>query len=256
MPRFAANLTLLFTELPADQRIAAAAKAGFAAVEILFPYTRPAQAWAKELRQTGLPLALINTPVPDWEMGGRGCAAVDGQQDAFQRHFQTALEYCAALNARILHVMPGLAQGPRARDVFAENLAWASAAAAQALPGLTLTLEPINPTDMPGYFLSDFDQALQLLDDLNCPNLALQFDAYHAQRITGDVLGTYTRCAHRVAHVQIAAAEGRHEPFGGGAIDFASLFTQLDADGYDGVISGEYFPKGRTIDGLGWLRAY
>lgn len=256
MPRFAANLTLLFTELPADQRISAAAKAGFAAAEILFPYTRPANAWADELERAALPLALINTPAPDWDAGGRGCAAVDGQQETFRAQFQTALDYCAALNVGLLHVMPGLAQGRKARDIFAENLAWASALAATSLPDLTLTLEPINPYDMPGYFLSDFDQALRLLNDLNRPNLALQFDAYHAQRITGDVLGTYARCAPRVAHIQIAAAEGRHEPVAGGAIDFAALFARLDADGYDGVISAEYCPKSGTEDGLCWLHAY
>ncbi len=255
MPRFALNITLAFADLPLSARIAAAARAGVKRVEMLFPYAQPANELAAQLEQHGAQLVLINTPADDWAAGGRGCAALPGQTARFQDEFARALEYTAALHAPVLHVMAGLAQGEAARDVFVENLAWASDRAAQDAPGLTLTIEPINPIDMPGYFLSDFDQADSILDDLDRPNLALQFDAYHAYRLTNDVLGTWAQHGHRAAHVQVAAAENRAEPLPGGAIDYSAFFARLDADGYAGVVSGEYVPAGDTTAGLRWMRA-
>lgn len=255
MPRFALNLTLAFSDLPLPARIPAAAEAGVARVEMLFPYAMPAGDLRAQLDGTGTRMVLINTPADDWAKGGRGTAAIPGETARFRADFARSLDYAAALAVPVVHVMAGLATGPEADRIFRDNLAWASDEAARKAPGLTLTVEPINPHDMPGYFLDGFEQAAGILDRLNRPNLALQFDAYHAHRITGDVIGTWARHGHRAAHVQVAGAEGRHEPVPGGAIDFPAFFTRLDADGYTGAVSGEYTPAGDTVAGLGWMRA-
>ncbi|PWG18648.1 hydroxypyruvate isomerase family protein [Salibaculum griseiflavum] len=250
MPRFCANLTTLFTEAPLLDRPALAAEAGFEAVEILFPYDVDAKALGRALSQSGLPLALINCPPPNYADpdGPRGFAAVPEQQERFRKAFQRSLRYMDVLGAERLHVMAGLAEGPEAAAVFADNLAWA----ADTAEGRQLTIEPINPHDMPGYFLDDFSVALALLDEVGAPNLGLQFDAYHAHRITGDVMNTWAMHGHRTAHVQVAGHPGRHEPMGG-AIDYSGFFARLDKDGYQGWVSGEYNPRTRTEDGLGWI---
>lgn len=250
MPRFCANLTTLFTEAPLLDRPALAVEAGFEAVEILFPYDVDAKALGRALSQSGLPLALINCPPPNYADpdGPRGFAAVPEQQERFRKALQRSLRYMDVLGAERLHIMAGLAEGPEAAAVFADNLAWA----ADTAEGRQLTIEPINPHDMPGYFLDDFSVALALLDEVGAPNLGLQFDAYHAHRITGDVPGTWAAVAPHVRHVQIAGAPGRHEPLDG-EIDYTSFFRQLDADGYEGWVSAEYHPRGTTGNGLGWL---
>lgn len=224
----------------------AARDAGFEGVEVLFPYALPD--WPRALGKAGLPVVLINTPAPDWGTGGRGVAAIPGQEARFRAEFAQALEMAHHLQAARIHIMAGLAHGPKAHDTFLENLAWAAGQAG----GQPLTIEPINPHDIPGYFLNDFDQAAGILDSLNAPGLALQFDAYHAHRITGDVMGTWARHGARAAHVQVAGQPGRHEP-DEGEIDTPAFFARLDAEGYDGWVSGEYTPKARTEDGLGWI---
>lgn len=248
MPRFAANLTLLWTELPLLDRFAAARAAGFAGVEVLFPYDNAVMDLSDRIVANDLELVLINAPPPNYTEGPRGFAAVPGGQARFRHDFKRSLRYARALGARHLHLMAGVAAGAEAEATFVENLRWAAAEA----PGQSLTIEPINPVDMPGYFLSDFDLALKVLDQVAAPNLHLQFDAYHAHRITGDVAGTFARVAPRVAHVQVAGYPGRHEPRGG-EIDYLGFFARLDATGYAGWVSGEYTPRGRTEDGLGWL---
>ena len=145
--------------------------------------------------------------------------------------------------------MAGVADGPEAEATFTENLRWAAARA----PGQSLTIEPINRHDMPGYFLADYTTAARVLDAVAAPNLALQFDAYHAHRITGDVPGTWAAHGHRAVHVQVAGFPGRHEPKGG-EIDYPAFFARLDAEGYAGWVSAEYAPAAATADGLGWLR--
>ena len=244
MPRFCANLSLLFTELPFLERFGAARAAGFEAVEVLFPYDDPAPQILDRLDAARLPLVLINCPPPNYSGGPRGFAAVPGGEGRFRTDFRRAARYAATLGAKHLHVMAGVADGPEARAVFARNLAWA----AEAAPGLSLTIEPINHHDMPGYFLSEYDLAIEVLEEVAAPNLRLQFDAYHAHRITGDVLATWARVREHVVHVQVAAYEGRHEP------DDPAFLRRLDADGYQGWVSGEYVPRGRTEDGLGWMR--
>src|SRR6056297_2586198 len=250
MPRFAANLSMLFREVPLPERFAAARAAGFEAVEVLFPYDDPATELRRALDSAGLPLILFNTPPPNWTGGERGFAAVPGRETRFRHDFTRALRYGELLRPRILHVMAGMAEGAEADRVFVDNLKWAAAEA----PHLTLTIEPINIIDMPGYYLDDFGRAAAILEEVDAPNLALQFDAYHAHRITGDVMGTWMAHGHLAAHVQVAGAEGRHEPVRG-AIDYPAFFAKLDADGYTGFVSGEYTPSGPTTEaGLGWMR--
>jgi len=250
MPRFCANLTTLFTEVPLLERPALAAEAGFEAAVILFPYGTDATSLDRALAGAGLPLVLINCPPSDPldSQGPRGFAAVPGEEAGFRKALTRSLRYMDMLGARRLNVMAGVADGPEAAGVFADNMAWA----AEAAKGRLLTIEPTNPADLPGCFLDDFSVALALLEEIGAPNLGLQFDAYHAHCITGDVPGTWEAVAPWVSHVQVAGAPDRHEP-AGGDIDYPAFFRQLDAGGYDGWVSAEYFPRGATQDGLGWL---
>jgi hydroxypyruvate isomerase len=243
--RFAANLSVLFTEHPLPARFAAARAAGFDLVEMLFPYEMDPSALRTALEADGLLLISINTPAGDWAGGERGFAAVPGSEERFRTGAREAVRYARLAPSARIHVMAGNAQGSAARKVFVDNLTWLTKDA----PDVEFSIEPINPFDMPGYFLADFGLAREILDEVAAPNLALQFDAYHAHPITGDVLGTWKEVQPLVRHVQIAAAEGRHEP-GPGAIDYKTFFAQLKRDGYGGVVSGEYIPRGRTEDGL------
>ncbi|MGB5557353.1 MAG: TIM barrel protein [Paracoccaceae bacterium] len=247
MPRFAANLTFLFKEVPFLERFAAAKEAGFEAVEILFPYDDPVGEMVERLRDNALTLALINTPPPNWAGGDRGFAAVPGLEGRFRRDFERTLRYAERLKPRHIHIMAGKAHGLVARETFVRNLCWAAA----QMPDQSLTIEPINSVDMPGYFLNDFDQAAAILLDVSARNLGLQFDAYHAQIITGDAVAVWEKHGHLARHVQVAGAPGRHEPRSG-EIDYPAFFARLDAEGYAGFVSGEYHPKGRTEDGLAW----
>lgn len=249
MPRFAANLTVLFTELPLMDRFAAAKEAGFDGVEVLFPYEESAQTMRDQIVLNGLSFVLQNTPPPNWTGGPRGFAAVPGLEDRFRKDFDRALRFADVLKPQVIHVMAGPTDDPAARQTFVANLRWA----AERAPDRRLTIEPINRHDMPGYWLADFDLAADVLDEVAAPNLSLQFDAYHAQRITGDVTGTWARHGARAAHVQIAGFPGRHEP-AGGEIDYPAFFDRLDADGYRGWVSAEYSPGTTTQAGLGWLQ--
>lgn len=248
MPRFAANLTMLFTEVPALDRPGLAAQAGFDGAEILFPYDFPARDYAAAL--AGLPLVLINTPPGDWAAGDRGFAAVPGQEARFRDGFLRAAELASRLGAERVHVMAGVARGLQAEQVYGENLAWAAAQA----PGLRLTLEPINAEDMPGYFLNDFDQAGRIIDDLGLASIGLQFDLWHAARIHGNAQAVWQRHRARISHIQIAGFPGRNEP-GGGGFDLTGLCAELDGSDYAGWVAAEYRPARATVHGLGWLAA-
>ena len=248
MPRFAANISLLFTELPFLDRIDAAKQAGFDAVEILFPYDFAARDILAALQAAEMPLVLINTPPPNWAGGDRGFAAIPGGQERFRHDFKRALRFAEVLGAEMIHVMAGIAQGDDARATMIGNLQWATDFA----PRQKLTIEPINPIDMPGYFLNDFDLAAEILDAVSAPNLALQFDAYHAHVMTGDVMGTWARHGYRAGHIQIAGAPGRREPQTGD-VDYRDFFGLLRVQNYRGYISGEYNPAGATTKGLRWL---
>jgi len=250
MPKFCANLTMLFREYPLQDRPKVAAAAGFAAVEVLFPYDENAADLGTALARARVPLALINCPPPNYvdPDGPRGFAAVPEEQERFQRAFRRTLRYAGALGAEHIHIMAGAASGGEARRVFVENLRWA----AETAPGRSLTIEPINTHDMPGYFLDDFDLARAVIEEVGAPNLALQFDAYHAARMGLDVMATWERMKDIVAHVQVGGVPDRHEP-SSGEFDYATFFEQLDFDGYSGWVSGEYNPQGRTEDDLSWI---
>ena len=248
MPRFAANLTWLFQDLPLMERFAAARAGGFEGVEVLFPYDHPTQDIRDQIVLNGLTFVLMNCPPPNATGGPQGFAAVPGLEARFRKDFERTLRFTQVLKPRHIHIMAGTAEGAEAESTFVANLRWAAACA----PGQSLTIEPINRADMPGYFLADYDTAARVLDAVGAPNLSLQFDAYHAHRITGDVAGTWSAHGHRARHIQVAGYPGRHEPTGG-EIDYPAFFARLDAAGYGGWVSGEYAPRGTTAEGLGWI---
>ncbi|MBT9384023.1 TIM barrel protein [Pseudooceanicola sp. CBS1P-1] len=251
MPRFAANLTNLFTELALPDRVTAAAEAGFDAVEVQFPYDSPAMEIRNALGRTGLPLVLINAPPPNYTGGTSGFAAVPGGQQRFQHDFRRALRYAQTLKAEHIHVMSGAAWGDQALDTMVANLKWACAHA----PEQSLTIEPMNAEDLPGYFMCSFRLAMEVLEAVDAPNLSLQFDTYHVHRITGDVLASWTRFGAHVGHVQVAGVPDQGEPDEGAEIDFAAFYAALGASGYTGWVGADYRPRRRTSEGLGWLEA-
>lgn len=254
MPRFAANLSLMFNEQPFPQRFAAAAQAGFRGVEFLFPYAWPAAQLAEALQHNGLTQVLFNLNPGNWDEGERGLACLPGRRDQFQHSVGEALGYARTLGCRRLHCMAGIA--PTGTDpeliltTYIDNLRFAARAA--AAEGVSVLVEPINPFDMPGYYLNRSAQALAVLDAVEADNLLLQYDLYHAQRTEGELAATIARCLPRIGHMQIADNPGRHEP-GSGEINFPFLFAHVDRLGYEGWIGCEYRPAAGTVAGLGWM---
>jgi hydroxypyruvate isomerase len=255
MPKFAANLTMMFNEVPFPQRFAAAAKAGFAAVEFLFPYDYPPADVARWLQEAGLKNALFNMPPGDWAAGERGVASLPGREEEFRAGVARAIEYAKALGTPSIHAMAGLlpsgADPKRHREVFVANLR--HAAKALAGEGRTLLIEPINSRDIPGYFLNTQAEAHAIREEADQPNLKVQMDFYHAQIVEGDLSVTLRKHIAHVGHVQIASVPDRHEP-DEGEIDYRHIFRLLDELGYPGWVGCEYRPRGRTEDGLGWLK--
>ena len=248
MPEFAANLTHLWAELPYLDRFDAAAEAGFEAVEVLFPYDAAAPETQKALRRNGLEMLLLNAPGPNYAGGARGFAATPGGEERFDYDMRRAVRYAQALGARFIHVMSGVGEGRAAKETMIANL---KRAAGNVPEGLCLTLEPLNLIAQPGYFLSSFDLAAEIIEAVGAPNVALQYDSYHAQVITGDALGTFDAMRPLIRHIQIGDAPDRTPP-GTGQIDFPALFAAIDASGYEGWVSAEYTPEGRTEIGLDW----
>lgn len=256
MPKFAANLSLLFTEAPFIERFAAARAAGFEAVEFLFPYAFDADDISERLQRHGLQLVLFNLPPGDWSAGERGMACDPRRREEFQAGVQTALEYATELQVPRVHCMAGLLPGglapERARETFVSNLQYA--ADRFAPHGIEVLVEPINRYDMPGYFLNGSRQALDILADAARPNLGLQYDIYHMQRMEGELSNTIRAALPSIRHIQLADAPGRHEP-GTGEINFPHLFRLLDEIGYGGWVGCEYIPTASTEASLGWLRS-
>lgn len=255
MPRFAANLTMMFGEFDFLDRFAAAKHAGFDAVEYLFPYDYPPEAIAEKLHDHGLTQALFNLPPGDWTAGDRGLAALPARAEEFRASIDTALRYAKATGVGRVHVMSGLASRQDAAALDAYRDALRRVCDAAGARGLDVLIEPINTRDMPGYFLDDFGAAADLIAELGLANLKLQFDIYHRQILHGDVLMGLRELASLIGHVQIAAVPDRHEP-GTGELDDMRVLRELDALGYDGFVGCEYRPAGRTENGLGWLRAF
>ena len=247
--RFAANLSLLFTETPFIERFWRARRAGFAGVECLFPYALPALAFRNALNAHDLTPALFNAPPGNWDAGERGLAAVAGREADFEAAMEQAFAYARVVRPGAVHVMAGAA-GPEGRERYIANLKRACAAAPA---GLTLTIEPINTRrDMPGYHLSTSEDALRVLDAVGAGNLRLQFDLYHAQIMEGDLLKRLEALTPVIGHIQIAGVPERHEP-DSGEIRYETVFDALESLGYSGWIGCEYRPRGRTEDGLGWF---
>ncbi|WP_158965179.1 hydroxypyruvate isomerase family protein [Chachezhania sediminis] len=247
--RLAANISLLFTEYPFEDRFRAAADAGFDGVEILFPYDRPATAVADLARQAGLVPVLMNAPPPVPAGRPRGFPAEPGQGAIFRAQMEGVLSYAGAFRPGLIHVMAGYSDDPSAVGLFVDNLRWLCDQA----PDQGFAIEPLNQGDQPGYVLSDYALAAEILEAVNRPNLGLQYDSYHSAVIHGDALEVWNRYGARAVHVQLGAAPDRSEP-GRGPTDFTTLLSAIEASRYRGWISAEYNPStDRTEDSLGWM---
>jgi hydroxypyruvate isomerase len=257
MPRFAANLSMMFTEVPFPQRFEAAARAGFTAVEFLFPYDYPPEDVAKWLFENDLANVLFNVPPGDWSAGERGCASIPGREAEFRAGVERALEYADRLGTLRLHAMAGIlpsgADRRRYRDVYVSNLKWAAQQAAKQ--GRTLLIEPINQRDIPGFFLNTQAEAHAVREEIGEPGLKVQMDFYHAQIAGGDLAVTFRKHFDGIGHVQIAGVPARDEP-DRGEVNYRYLFDLMDELEYAGWVGCEYRPSGRTEDGLGWLNAW
>ena len=256
MPRFAANLTMLFTELPFLERFDAAARAGFQAVEFLFPYAFEANDIKARLDANGLQLVLHNLPAGDWDAGDRGIACHPDRVEEFRAGVERAIAYAQTLGVKQLNCLVGKAPAGVPDSVLRETLVANLRHAASRLKaaGLRLLVEPINNYDIPGFYLSRTQQALDLLDEVGADNAFVQYDIYHAQRTEGELAATLQKHLARIGHVQLADNPGRNEP-GTGEINYAFLFRHLDRIGYDGWVGCEYKPASTTEAGLGWLKA-
>ena len=256
MPQFAANLTMLFTEEPFIDRFEAAAKAGFKAVEFLFPYAHTAQQVRNAALEAGVQIVLHNLPAGDWDAGERGIACLPDRVNEFREGVARAIEYATALGVTQLNCLAGKAPAGAdpavLRTTFVENLRYA--AAQLGAHGIRLLIEPINTFDIPGFYLHGTAQALALMDEVGSDNLFLQYDIYHMQRMEGELAATMQKHLPRIAHIQLADNPGRNEP-GTGEINYAFLFQHLYRIGYTGHIGCEYKPKTTTTAGLGWLAA-
>jgi hydroxypyruvate isomerase len=255
MPKFAANLTMMFNEVPFPQRFAAAAKAGFRGVEFLFPYELTPGDAAGLLRGSGLENVLFNLPPGDWAAGERGIASLPGREAEFRAGVARALEYALAMGTPTLHAMAGLLPAGADRDkhraVYLDNLR--HAARELAKHQRTLVIEPINTRDIPGYFLNTQAVAHAVCQAVGEPNIKVQMDFYHAQIVEGDLAVKFEKYFAGIGHVQIAGVPDRHEP-DEGEVNYPYLFGLLDRLNYRGWVGCEYRPRGRTEDGLGWFR--
>ena len=255
MPKFAANLTMLFTEHAFLDRFEAAAKAGFKAVEFLFPYAWTAEEIKQRLDANGLTLVLHNLPAGDWDAGERGIACHPDRVSEFRDGVGKAIAYAKVLGVGQLNCLVGKAPAGVPEDLLRqtliENLRFAAAELQKA--GLRLLIEPINTFDIPDFYLSRTVQAIEILDEVGADNAFVQYDIYHAQRMEGELANTAQKHLARIGHVQLADNPGRNEP-GTGEINYAFLFTHLDRIGYDGWIGCEYKPTATTEAGLGWIK--
>lgn len=257
MPRLAANLSMLFNEVGFLDRFDAAARAGFTAVEFLFPYEHPASEIRTRLAANGLRQVLFNSPPGDWSRGERGLASLPGRQAEFRAGVMRALDYAAALECGLIHCMAGIPGAgvafATAAAVYATNLEWAAAQAQEA--GVKLVIEPINHRDMPGFHLNTLAQGAALVEAIGAGRLGLQFDLYHCQVTEGDITRRLERYMPVIAHMQIADVPDRHEP-GSGEIGWEHVFRRIDALGYPGWVGCEYRPVGDTVEGLVWRERF
>ena len=257
MTKLAANLTMLYNEVDFLDRFDAAAKSGFAGVEYLFPYAYPKEQLAEKLAKHKLAQVLHNLPAGDWAGGERGIACHPDRVGEFQDGVGKAIEYARALGCTQVNCLAGIAPAnadrEKVRATFVDNLSFAADELEAA--GIKLLIEPINTYDIPGFWLSRTQQALDVIRDTGSPNLFVQYDIYHMQRMEGELANTIKAHLPQIAHLQVADNPGRNEP-GTGEINYRFLFGFIDSIGYDGWIGCEYKPKGKTIDGLDWRAAH
>ncbi|AMQ89319.1 hydroxypyruvate isomerase [Marinobacter sp. LQ44] len=257
MPRFVANLSMLFTEVPFLERFVRARAAGFTAVEYLFPYDWPAEQLAEQLREQGLTQVLFNLPPGDWQAGERGIACLPDRVEEFRAGVDQGITYARVLGNRQLNCLAGLKPADldeqTAWETLVANVQYAADRFAEA--GLTLCLEAINSrVDMPGFMLDTAGKVMALIEELDADNVRLQYDIYHMQIMEGDVIRTMECLLPWIGHIQFADNPGRHEP-GTGEINFSNVFAALDQMGYQGWVSAEYRPSLVTEDTLSWFRA-
>lgn len=257
MPRFCANISMLFTEVELQERFDAAARAGFKAVEIQFPYDFDRALLAERAQRAGVEVVLFNMPMGDVSKGDRGIACLPSRVSEFRDSVSRALEYARALGCKKLNCMAGVAP-PRAidtnlRETFVSNLRFAAGEFARE--GIDLMLEPLNTRSIPGAYLRNTGQAVAIMDEVRAPNLRLQYDLFHMQIMEGDLAKTIEANLARIGHMQISDVPDRHEP-GTGEINFPFLFDWIDRIGYSGWIGAEYIPSANTEASLAWARPY
>ena len=256
MPKFAANLMTMFGDRPTEARFRAARDLGFTAVEYLFPYAQTPAEVEAGLREAGLAMILLNTPLGDAANGERGLAAVPGRESDFRRHFDQAMDYASHLSVPMIHVMAGVvdaADRTRAETVLVRNIR--AAADTAAAHGINVLLEPLNTQDSPGYFLTGTAQTRRLIEAIERDNVRLQFDFYHRQIMEGNLARRFEENLDVIGHVQFSCVPGRHEPQHG-EINMAYLFAACDRLGYDGWVGCEYRPKTTVEEGLSWAAPY
>ncbi|GLS19749.1 hydroxypyruvate isomerase [Labrys miyagiensis] len=255
MPRFCANLTMLFNEVPFMERFEAAARNGFTAVEYLFPYPYAKEELVGALRRHKLSQVLHNLPAGDWAGGERGIACLPSRRDEFREGVAQAIDYARALDCTLINCLAGIAPSAvdpaEAKETFVANIRYAATELKRA--GIRLVIEAINVRDIPGFFLTNTRQAAELIAEAGSDNIGLQYDIYHMQIMEGDLARTIERFLPQIWHVQLADNPGRNEP-GTGEINYPFLYRHLDQLGYAGWIGCEYKPKGDTQAGLGWFR--
>lgn len=257
MPKFAANLTMLFTEVPFMDRFRFAKEAAFSYVEYLFPYDFKAEDIKSELDRCGLKQVLFNIPSGNWAQGDRGIAANPNRADEFRAGVHKALEYALVLGVKQLNCQPGKhVAGCSEADQWSALVGNVRYAAGMLQEKNTaLLIEPLNPFDIPGVFISRTEQAIQLIEEVALPNVFLQYDVYHAQRVEGELTATMRKYQNLIRHIQIADNPGRHQP-GTGEINYPFIFDEIDSLGYDGYIGLEYVPANGTRDSLSWVKEF
>jgi hydroxypyruvate isomerase len=257
MPRLAANLSMMFNEVPFLARFDAAAKAGFKAVEFLFPYEHPAAEIRRRLDGAGLQQVLFNMPPGDWAGGERGMACLPGRGQEFRDGVKKALDYAGSLGCGMVHCMAGIVPAGVSHGVaaalYVANVAWAAEQA--AAQGVKVVLEPINHRDMPGFFLNTMAQGADVVHAIGFDRVGLQFDIYHCQVTEGDITKRIEALLPIIAHMQLADVPGRNEP-GTGEIGWDFVLKRIDSLRYEGWIGCEYRPAGDTVEGLAWRKRY
>ena len=255
MPKFSANLSMLFGEHDFLARFDAAARAGFKGVEYVGPYAFPKEQVAAALHRNGLKQVLFNLPAGNWEKGDRGIACQPDRAGEFQDSVGKAIDYAKALDCKLVNCLAGILPAGVARDKGLDTMAANLAFAAKALKaaGIQLIIEPINFYDIPGFLLNTSKDGIAMIDRVRSDNLKLQYDIYHMQRMEGEIAATLSKLMPRIGHIQIADNPGRNEP-GTGELNYPFLFRHIEALGYTGRIGAEYKPKAGTVDGLGWMK--